>query len=375
MRHKDDISRYRENRQEEIDGATLYRAMAELEDRQELVDVYRKLAEAEERHAAFWEEKLRDAGEDPGRWRPTVRARVLRWLGRRVGPKFLLSTMTEQETTGQTMYDDQPEAEGTGMRADERSHARILRSLSDTGAESVSGGVIARLERKHRSVGGNALRAAVLGASDGLVSNMALVMGVAGAAFDNDAIVIGGLAGLLAGSFSMALGEWVSVTSSRELHERQIAIEAAELAESPEEEAEELVLIYQSKGLPEDQARQLTRHVMASEKTALDTLVREELGIDPDDLGGSAWTAAGSSFLLFAVGAIIPVVPFFFATGMAAVWLSVAVSAIGLFMLGAGVSLLTGRGLIFTGARQMLLGLVAAGVTYGVGTLLGVTVS
>jgi VIT1/CCC1 family predicted Fe2+/Mn2+ transporter len=204
---------------------------------------------------------------------------------------------------------------------------------------------------------------------------MALVMGVAGAAFDNDAIVIGGLAGLLAGSFSMALGEWVSVTSSRELHERQIAIEAAELAEQPEEEAEELVLIYQSKGLPEEQARELTKHVMASEKTALDTLVREELGFDPDDLGGSPWTAAASSFFLFAIGAIIPVVPFLFVNGMTAVWTSVVLSAAGLFVLGAGVSLLTGRGLIFSGTRQMLLGLVAAGVTYGIGTLLGVTVS
>lgn len=367
-----DFGRYRENFQEEIDGATLYRALAELEPQPELAEVYRRLAATEERHAAFWEEKLRGLGAAVPPRQPSLRARILRWLGRRLGPGFLLSTLADQEAAGQTMYDAQPETEGTGMRSDERSHARVLRSIAGTGG-GVPGGVIARLEGRHRSIGGNALRAAVLGANDGLVSNLALVMGVAGAAISNDAVLIGGLAGLLAGSFSMALGEWVSVQSSRELHERQIAVEAAEIAGIPEEETEELVLIYQAKGLPEDQARDLAEKIMTNEETALETLAREELGIDPEELGGSPWTAAASSFVLFALGAIVPVLPFIVASGAAAVASSFALSAVGLFALGAAISLLTGRGALFTGTRQAVLGLAAAGITYGIGWMLGAT--
>lgn len=374
MRTDRDTSRYRQNRQDEIDAATLYRELAELEPRPELAGIYRRLADTEEQHAAFWEAKLRDRGAAVPPRRASTRARLLGWFGRRLGPGFLLSTMSDQEAAGQTMYDAQPEAAGTSLPADERSHARLLRSLAGTGGGAVTGGLIARLEGRHRSVGGNALRAAVLGANDGLVSNLALVMGVAGAALSNDAILVGGLAGLLAGSCSMALGEWVSVQSSRELHERQIAVEAAEIAEIPDEEAAELVLIYQAKGLPEDQAMSLAERIMASEQAALDTMTREELGIDPEELGGSPWAAAGTSFLLFAIGAIVPVLPFLFRTGPTAVAGSVALSAVALFALGAGISLLTGRGTLFTGTRQMLLGVAAAAITYGIGYLLGVTV-
>src|SRR6185295_12048464 len=176
---------------------------------------------------------------------------------------------------------------------------------------------LARLEGRHRS-GGNALRAAVLGASDGLVSNLSLVMGVAGASVPGGTILLTGLAGLVAGACSMAMGEWLSVTSSRELNQQQIAVEADELQRMPDEEKEEMVLIYQAKGLDEAAARALADRLMANKDTALDTLVREELGIDPDELGGSAWTAAGTSFLLFAAGAIVPVAPFFWLDGTAA---------------------------------------------------------
>lgn len=374
MADNGDIERYRENLQDEIDGASLYRALSDLEERPELADVYRRLAGAEERHAYFWEEKLRELGAHVPPREPSRRARILRWIGKRLGPGFLLNTLAGQEEVGQTMYDDQPETQGTTMRADERSHARVLRSISESGSTGLVGTAIARLERRHRSVGGNALRAAVLGANDGLVSNLALVMGVAGAAFSSDAILIGGLAGLLAGSCSMALGEWISVKSSRELFERQIAIEAAEIAEIPDEETEELILIYRAKGLPEDEARKLADQIMANEKVALDTMAREELGIDPDELGGSPWAAATTSFILFALGAILPVLPFIFTTGTLAVVVSLAISAVGLFGLGAGISLLTGRSALFSGFRQMMLGLAAAGVTYGIGWVLGVAV-
>lgn len=369
------VARYLENFQEEIDGAALYRALADVEPQPELARVYRRLAETEERHAAFWEEKLRQRGAALPPRRPSRRARVLRWLGRRLGPRFLLQVLAASEQSGQTTYDAQPEAHGTTLSADERSHARLLRTISGSETRGMTGSALARLEGRHRTIGGNALRAAVLGATDGLVSNLALVMGVAGAAFSDRAIVIGGLAGILAGASSMALGEWISVRSSRELYERQIAVEAAEIAEIPEEEAEELVLIYRAKGLPEEAARELAAHIMASEETALDTMAREELGIEPEELGGSPWTAAGASFLLFALGAVIPVIPFLLLAGGAAVAASLSLAAVALFALGLGVSLLTGRGAVKSGVRQMALGLSAAGLTFAVGRLLGVAVA
>jgi VIT1/CCC1 family predicted Fe2+/Mn2+ transporter len=224
-------------------------------------------------------------------------------------------------------------------------------------------------------MGGNALRAAVLGANDGLVSNLSLVMGVAGADMAAHAILVTGLAGLLAGSCSMALGEWLSVNTARESAERQIDTEADELEQVPEEEEEELALIYQAKGLPEELAKTLAKQLISNKKTALDTLVREELGIDPDELGGSAWIAAGTSFLLFALGAIFPVAPYFTLAGIPALIASLAASGVALFLIGAGTSLFTGRNVLFSGVRQLLVGLAAAGVTFGIGRLIGVAVT
>jgi VIT1/CCC1 family predicted Fe2+/Mn2+ transporter len=171
----------------------------------------------------------------------------------------------------------------------------------------------------------------------------------------------------------MALGEWLSVQSSRELYERQIDVEAREIEERPDEEAEELSLIYQAKGLAREEAEQLAARLLGDKDTALDTLAREELGIDPEELGGSAWQAAATSFALFILGAIIPVLPFLLTSGTAAVLASLAVSSVGLFAIGAAITLLTGRSVLSSGLRQLLFGLVAAALTYGVGRLLGVS--
>src|SRR6516162_9407950 len=181
-------------------------------------------------------------------------------------------------------------ARSRGSPAAERSHARIIEALAAGAPGALTGSTLARLEGRHRGMGGNALRAAVLGANDGLVSNLSLVMGVAGADLAGHTILVAGLAGLIAGSCSMALGEWLSVNTARESSQRQIATEADELEQVPEEEQEELSLIYQAKGLPEDLAKALAQRLIANKKTALDTLVREELGIDPDELGGSPWS-------------------------------------------------------------------------------------
>jgi VIT1/CCC1 family predicted Fe2+/Mn2+ transporter len=224
-----------------------------------------------------------------------------------------------------------------------------------------------------RRVGGNALRAAVLGANDGLVSNLALVMGVAGADLSGQAILITGIAGLLAGAGSMALGEWVSVQSSRELFQRQLEIEAEEIRNSPEAETEELVQIYRSKGLEEHEAGLVAARIMQDEDLALETMAAEELGIDPGDLGGSAWVAAGTSFALFAAGALVPVIPFAFLGVAPGIVASLAFSGLGLVGLGAGISRFTGRGPLRSGFRQLVLGLTAAGLTFIVGRILGVT--
>jgi VIT1/CCC1 family predicted Fe2+/Mn2+ transporter len=237
------------------------------------------------------------------------------------------------------------------------------------------GAAYSKLEGRHGAGGGNALRAAVLGANDGLVSNLSLVMGVAGAAFSQQTVLVTGLAGLVAGACSMAMGEWLSVQSSRELYQRQIATEADELAKVPDEETEELVLIYQSKGMDRATAEQTAERVMANKEAALDTLVREDIGINPQDLGGSASAAAASSFFVFMLGAIFPVVPFFFLGGGAAVIASLAVSAAALYAIGAATSIFTGRSAVFTGLRQVAIGLAAASVTYGLGRLLGVSIA
>src|SRR2546426_7248481 len=216
------------------------------------------------------------------------------------------------------------------MSAQERWHAKVLKQLVATQRRGLEGSFLGRLEGRHRSVGGNALRAAVLGANDGLCSNLSLVMGVAGASVDSHGILITGLAGLLAGACSMALGEWVSVTSSRELAQREIRIESSELTEDPEGDGEELKLIYEAKGLSPSEAETVARHMLADRSSALDALAREELGVDPKQLGGSAWEAAVTSFVLFALGAVVPILPFVVARGSFAVASSGVGRAVGL---------------------------------------------
>lgn len=371
MTSAEDVRRWRANLQGELDGASVYRAMADGSSDESLAELYRRMAEAEERHGALWRERLEAAGQRAPS-SPSWRARVMAWIARRFGPGLVVGTMAAQERAGQGMYDDQPEAAGTSLPADERSHARLLRQVKS----GVEGGTLARFEGRHRAVGGNALRAAVLGANDGLVSNFSLVMGVAGADPTGRASLIAGLAGLLAGALSMALGEWLSVQSARELYANQIAEEAEELAAFPEEERQELRLIYEAKGLTPEQADQVARRLVEGDPSVvLDTLAREELGIDPSELGGSAWVAGGTSFALFSLGAIVPVLPFIFTSGTGAIVVSAVLSAIALFVVGAGITIVTGQGVLKSGGRQLAFGLAAAAVTFGLGTLLGTAIA
>ena len=369
----DDVRRFFANRQDEIDSAAQYRAMAEAEPDEGVAKIYRELADVEDKHASFWEKQLVARGIEVPPRKPSWRARVLSWTAKRFGARLVLPTVTTREMVGRDDYAHQKESAPTRMSAEERSHARVLTSLMKR-SRGVAGSALARVEGRHRNIGGNALRAAVLGANDGLCSNLSLVMGVAGATANANAILITGFAGLLAGACSMALGEWISVTSSRELAEREIETEKAELEHAPHEEQEELQLIYAAKGIPKDEAKQMAEAVFRDQGAALDVLAREELGIDPDELGGSPWTAALTSFVLFAFGAIFPVLPFLFTSGWTAVIASVCLSSIVLFGIGAAITIFTGRSVWRSGGRQLGLGLAAAALTFGVGRLLGVAI-
>jgi len=362
-----EIARWRANLQGEVDGAAVYRAMAAHERDASLASVYAKLAEAEERHATVWSSKLREAGAAVTA-RPTWRARLVAWIARAAGASAVVTTIAERERHDRRAYDDQPDA-GVALARDERSHARVLGEISG----GLAGPAIARLEGRHRATGGNALRAAVLGIDDGLLSNFGLVMGVAGAGADTRGLAVAGFAGLLAGALSMALGEWLSVQSARELYARQIAIEREELEVAPDEEEDELALIYQAKGLSEENARAVARRVIAG-NTALETLAREELSIDPDELGGSAYVAAGTSFAMFAIGAVVPIVPLLFLSGTSAVIASSIASALALFGVGALITVITGQPALRAGLRQLAIGVAAAAVTYAVGRAIGVAV-
>jgi VIT1/CCC1 family predicted Fe2+/Mn2+ transporter len=373
MTRSKDISRYFANWQKEVDGTAQYIALARIERKPEMAELYRRMAASEEKHTAFWQKKLEDAGIKIPPARPSWRTRTLILLAQRFGINFILPTLAAGEVATSTEYDSQPEAGIGPMSADEKSHARLLATAAEQ-TDGASGTNTAQLEGRHRLGGGNALRAAVLGANDGLVSVLSLTMGAAGANLPGHGVLITGIAGLLAGASSMALGEWLSVQSSRELYQRQISIEAEEIAEHPEEEQEELALIYQAKGLPLERARELAAHITKDKSKLLDTLAREELGIDPKELGGSPWEAAYTSFFLFAGGAIFPLFPYIFLSGATAAIVSLTVGALALFGTGAAITLMTGRSVWVSGMRQVLIGLLAAALVFGVGRLIGVSV-
>lgn len=370
------VKKYQSYLDAELNSAAIYHALSGFSKDERVKDVYERMAVVEEKHARKWTELLQEAGGNPPAFKLSTKTKILIWIAKRFGPEMILPSLQAMEKTGGSEYDAIEVANGMGVQ--ERTHSIVLKQLSKSssgGVKGVQGSMVAQLEGRHRSTGGNALRAAVLGANDGLVSNLSLVMGVAGASMNNKSILIAGIAGLLAGACSMALGEWLSVQSSRELYSHQIQIEKEEIEQSPEEEAEELALIYESRGLNREQATTLANQILKDSDSALDTLAREELGIDPEELGGSAWEAAITSFILFAIGAVIPVISFTFLNGLNAVLVSVALSTVGLFLLGAAITLFTGRSVISSGTRMVAFGLLAAAVTFGIGRLIGVSIT
>jgi VIT1/CCC1 family predicted Fe2+/Mn2+ transporter/rubrerythrin len=370
---KEEVRRLLSNLREERNAVYLYESLAASEANPDLADLYRRLAATEARHAAFWETRLTEAGVGSRAFRPSPGTWFKARYAARHGAQAVAASIARVEGAAAGAYDGQADAEAAGLPAEERSHARVFGVLAREGsAAGLPGSDVARFEGRHRA-GGNALRAGTLGANDGLLSVYSLVMGVAGAGVGRREILVTGVAGLLAGSLSMALGEWISVQSSRELYERQVAIERDELADSPEEETEELTLIYRAKGLSAEEARLTAERIIGGGgEAALDTLAREELAIDRKELGGSAWVAAFTSFGLFALGALVPVLPYAFFSGVAGIAASSVASVLGLFAIGALTTIMTGKNPLVHGLRHVAIGLLAAAVTFGIGRLIGV---
>ncbi len=371
MMGNDDASRFRELLAAERRSADLYHGLAEAAhgERREILN---QLAAVERRHAEHWAAKLVDLGEpvpEPGS--RGSRTRVVSWLARRFSVDAVLPFLERAERADAGMYQDDPEAT-SDMAVSERSHARVLTQLRG-GADDRD--VLRRSEPWHRGDRSGALRAGVFGVNDGLVSNTSLVMGFAGSGASASVILFAGLAGLLAGALSMAAGEYISMRSQREAYQREITLEEQELRDDPQAEAEELALIYRAKGLDAEEAERVATTIMKDRDSALDTMAREELGLDPDELG-SPWSAALSSLGAFAAGAVVVVVPYVFSSGRTALIAAIALASLALFSVGAVIGVLNGRGGLRSGMRQLLIGGGAALLVYvigrGVGTLTGV---
>jgi VIT1/CCC1 family predicted Fe2+/Mn2+ transporter len=359
------------NIQTEIDAAFLYKKLAEKEEDQAVAEIFFQMHEIEHSHAAAFAQKQNLSLD---RLTPSWRAKSLNMIGKVFGYDYVLGALMDTEKTLANGVQNAKNKNKIPLEGNEDNHVKILQNILQNQTK-IAGHQLSRFEKRHRSVGGNAIRAAVLGGNDGLVSNFSLVMGVAGAATGQEGILLTGLAGLLAGALSMALGEWISVKSSQELYENQMQLEMDELETNPEGEQKEIALIYMSKGIPSAQAQEMAAEIMKDKSKAHAVLVKEELGINAEELKGSAMEAAISSFVLFGIGAVIPVLPFMFTSGSLAILLSVLFSAIGLFLIGAAITLFTGKNVWYSGFRQVFFGLSAAAITYGIGHLIGVSVS
>ena len=357
--------------QTEIDACYLYMKLAENESDAAVANVFRQMSEIEQSHAEAFARRMNMSVENL--IQPSWRAKTLNLIGKIFSYDYVLGALMDTEKGLSNAIIKTKEKNKLEITGTETNHVKILWSILEKD-KNISGAQHAKFEKKHRSVGGNAIRAAVLGGNDGLLSVFSLVMGVSGATGGNHSVMLAGIAGLLAGALSMALGEWISVKSSQELYENQMAIEMEELEVNPEGELRELALIYVAKGIPEEQAFNMANEIMKDKTHAHEVLVKEELGINAEELKGSAMEAAFYSFLLFTVGGIIPLLPFIFLTGIHAIVVSVISSACGLFLIGAAITLFTGKNLWFSGFRMVVFGLIAAAITYGIGDLIGVAI-
>jgi VIT1/CCC1 family predicted Fe2+/Mn2+ transporter len=336
-----------DNWSEEKQSSYLYKIIASKETSPKFKEMFLQLAEAAEEQSEIWAKLISKAGKVLPSYKPDFRTRVVGRLIRLFGPQKIKAILAAMKIRGLSVYSVTPPLE----------EHPFPKNISEIGL-------------KHRSTGalGN-LRAAVFGINDGLLSNTSLILGVAGAEAQHPILVVAGIAGLLAGSFSMAAGEYISVKSQKEMFEYQIGLEREELKQYPEAEAAELTLIYKNRGLSKEEAEKLAKKMIADPERGLDTLAREELGINPEDLV-SPWGAALSSFLSFAVGAFIPLAPFVFSSHLLDLRPTLIATGLSLFGVGALLSLFTGRNSLWSGIRMVLIGGGAGLLTYFAGSLL-----
>lgn len=334
---------------EEKQSGYLYRIVSDAESGTTRQVLFLELARAADKQADLWLAEMKKIGVlPPTDYFPDRRTKLVGRLVKWLGPRHMRPVLAAMKVRGMSLYTQAAVGH------------TIPTKLSEVG-------------KRHHNIGASGtLRAAVFGVNDGLVSNASLILGVAGATSEPGIILLTGVAGLLAGAFSMAAGEYISMRSQREMFEYQIGMERAELEQYPQEEAAELALIFAAKGMGKEAARQLADKLIADPDHALDTLAREELGLNPDELG-SPWGAALSSFGAFAAGAIIPLLPFLFAHGSQALLLTIALTGIALFAVGAALSLFTGRNAWLGGLRMLAIGSAAGAATFVIGRALGVT--
>ena len=373
VRQPEAVERFRQHVLTEWDAAALYRGLADLS-RGRRRDVLSELAAIEDKHADFWSTKIREYGAEPPsfvEFSPSRRTLVMLDKARRYSTDLVLPVVEQDERNAVDGYADEPEAPES-MIAEEAEHARALDELMRLGPDG--GEDVGPLsEPWHRSDKSGALRAGIFGINDGLVSNTSLVMGFAGAAAPRTTVLLAGLAGLLAGAFSMGAGEYISMANQREAYERELDFEREEIEVHPEDEQRELQLIYDAKGVDADTARAMASQVMSDQDVALDTMAREELGLDPDDLG-SPWKAALSSFVAFSVGAVLVVLPYLVTGGGVALVAAVVLALLALVVVGTVMARLNGRPVLRSVVRQVTVGVVAAGATFLLGTVFGVAI-
>jgi vacuolar iron transporter family protein len=359
------------NWRDECDSAALYRELAAIESNPRLQRVFGKLAESELQHAAYWQDRLVAAGRDVPRFRPSLKTRMTAALARRFGVGLVVPSITARELSDRRRYLRQQDARSAGLVQGEGGHAAIMRRIGALGEAGMEAGDGPH-EASASGLIANNLRAAVLGANDGLVSNFCLLMGVAAAGLPPSEVLLTGIAGLVAGAGSMALGEWLSVTNAREMAFSQSDRQARELHSAASWKKEELALLYEAKGMDEQQARAAATAALEQDPRGLAALVEEETLLETSAAGNDPTRAAAYSFVLFALGALVPLLPFVWLTRLAqAMVASAGLALLALFVIGVMTSFFNGRSPWFSGTRQVVIGTVAAAVTYGVGHLFG----
>jgi VIT1/CCC1 family predicted Fe2+/Mn2+ transporter len=344
----------RERWQSEKTAAYLSRAVAAHEREPKRAALFGKMADAAEAQAAMLAKEM-----DPApSFKPSLRSRVMATLLGVLPPRAMRHVLSAHNVRGMSAYRVSNNALGTDTA--ENSGHPWPTSVDE-------------IRRQHKNYTSGTLRAGVFGVNDGLVSNTCLVMGVAGAGVGPSQILLTGVAGLLAGAFSMGAGEFISMLSQREMFEHQIAQERAEIEAYPDQEAEEIALIYEARGIPLEEARDMAKRLVANPEKALDLITREELGLNPEELG-SPIGAAISSFLTFCVGACVPLIPFLLGYTTDGIWIAAILAGIALFGVGTALSLFSGKNALLGGARMLAVGSVAAGATYSIGTLFGASI-